>query len=164
MRFIPPPNFGYVEEDLYRSGHPNVLNFPFLERLKIRKIIYLAPDDPSDDFLNFIDDQGIELYHLGVDGSYGNPWSTITEDVVIQAMNLMLNPDNYPMYVCCNLGRHRTGTIIGCLRKLQRWNLTSIFEEYRRHSGPKVRLLNEQFIELFDTELVAIPQNSPKWL
>lgn len=31
-----------------------------------------------------------------------------------------------------------TGTLIGCLRKLQRWNLTSIFEEYRRYAGTKV--------------------------
>ncbi len=45
--FIPPINFGMVEEDLYRSGQPNVLNFPFLEKLKLKTIIYLAPDDPS---------------------------------------------------------------------------------------------------------------------
>ena len=70
------------------------------------------------------------------------------------------------MIVMCNLGRHRTGTIVGCLRKLQRWNLTSIFEEYRRYAGPKVRVLNEQFIELFDTDLVRLPPpiNRPKWL
>jgi len=42
------------------------------------------------------------------------------------------------MAIMCNLGRHRTGTVIGCLRKLQRWNLTSIFEEYRRYAGSKV--------------------------
>lgn len=38
------------------------------------------------------------------------------------------------------------GTIIGCLRKLQGWNLTSILEEYRRHAGPKIRLVNEQVL------------------
>lgn len=53
---------------------------------------------------------------------------------------------------------------MGCLRKLQRWNLTSIFEEYRRYAGPKVRVLNEQFIELFDTDLVRVPMDHPKWL
>ena len=44
----------------------------------------------------------------------------------------------------CNLGRHRTGTVIGCLRKLQHWNLSAILEEYRRFAGPKVRVMNEQ--------------------
>jgi len=45
--FIPPGNWGMVEEELYRSGQPNVLNFPFLEKLNLKTIIYLAPDDPS---------------------------------------------------------------------------------------------------------------------
>ena len=54
--------------------------------------------------------------------------------------------------------------MIGCLRKLQGWNLTSTLEEYRRHVGPKIRVLNEQFIELFDTDLVMVPPGAPRWL
>lgn len=46
--------------------------------------------------------------------------------------------------------------MVGCYRKLQRWALSSILEEYRRYAGMKVRVLNEQFIELFDTDLVSI--------
>lgn len=47
------------------------------------------------------------------------------------------------------------GTVVGCFRKLQKWNLTSILEEYRRFAGSKGRILNEQFIELFDIDLVS---------
>jgi len=164
--YIPPINWGMVEEDLYRSGQPNVLNFPFLEKLNLKTIIWLAPDDPTQQFYNFVDDQGIELIHLGMDSQtrISNPWNPISEDTVVSALKLILDPKNYPLSVMCNLGRHRTGTVIGCLRKIQRWNLTSIFEEYRRHAGSKVRLLNEQFIELFDTDLVGIPENPPHWL
>ncbi len=88
------------------------------------------------------------------------------QDTVVSALKLILDPKNYPLSVMCNLGRHRSGrvprelvrvlscssvaltqggclsyegTVIGCMRKLQRWNLTSIFEEYRRHAGSKVR-------------------------
>jgi Tyrosine phosphatase family len=57
-----------------------------------------------------------------------------------------------------------TGTVVACLRKLQRWNLTSIFEEYRRFTKHKVRVQNEQFIELFDTDLVRIPAIAPRFL
>jgi tyrosine-protein phosphatase OCA1 len=56
------------------------------------------------------------------------------------------------------------GAVVGCLRKIQGWHLSSIFEEYRRFAGSKVRLQNEQFIELFDTDLVTIPVNPPPWL
>ena len=41
---IPPQNFGIVEVDLYRSAHPNELNFPFLEKLRLRKIIHIEVD------------------------------------------------------------------------------------------------------------------------
>jgi tyrosine-protein phosphatase OCA1 len=57
-----------------------------------------------------------------------------------------------------------SGTVVACLRKLQRWNLTSIFEEYRRFTKHKVRVQNEQFIELFDTDLVRIPAIAPRFL
>ncbi|KAM9998045.1 hypothetical protein ACTFIY_007684 [Dictyostelium cf. discoideum] len=182
---IPPLNFGMVADDLYRSGQPNELNFPFLEKLQLKKIIFLAPDDPSQQLSNntlpliidifsnnnnnnnnysqnFVEDQDIELIHLGMD-THQNPWNPISEEIVISALKIILNPDNYPLHIMCNLGRHRTGTVVGCLRKLQRWNLTSIFEEYRRFAGSKVKLLNEQFIELFDTDLVTY-NNAPQWL
>ena len=44
--FIPPQNFGMVEDDLYRCGQPTQLNFPFLEQLQLRKIIWLDPEEP----------------------------------------------------------------------------------------------------------------------
>ena len=56
MIFIPPFNFGLVEEALYRSGQPNELNFPFLEKLGLKTVIWLAPDEPSDAFQNFLDE------------------------------------------------------------------------------------------------------------
>ena len=81
------------------------------------------------------------MHHLGVLYST-NAWDPITEEIVLQALHLLVQPSTYPCLVMCNLGRHRTGTVIGCLRKLQRF------------AGPKVRVMNEQFIELFDEELV----------
>ncbi|KAI9090972.1 protein-tyrosine phosphatase [Phlyctochytrium arcticum] len=163
QHYILPLNFGMVEEDLYRSGQPNELNFPLLEKLGLKTVVFLAPEEPNQRFCNFIEDQEIQLHHLGINVS-ANAWDPISEDVVLEALELILDPKNYPLIVMCNLGRHRTGTVIGCLRKLQRWNLTSIFEEYRRFAGPKVRVLNEQFIELFDTDLVRVPTTHPKWL
>lgn len=102
---------------------------------------------------HFCHDQNITMHHLGVLYST-NAWDPITEEIVLQALHLLVQPSTYPCLVMCNLGRHRTGTVIGCLRKLQHWNLSAILEEYRRFAGPKVRVMNEQFIELFDEELV----------
>ena len=44
-RLIPPVNYGMVEENFYRSGFPNPLNFPFLEQLQLKKILYVDTSD-----------------------------------------------------------------------------------------------------------------------
>ena len=61
--------------------------------------------------LNFIDDQEIQLHHLGVVSSV-NAWDPVSEEVVLEALEIVLNPRNYPLVIMCNLGRHRTGTIV----------------------------------------------------
>ncbi|DAZ95990.1 TPA: hypothetical protein N0F65_009291 [Lagenidium giganteum] len=165
--FIPPVNYGMIEEDLYRSGQPNELNFPFLERLNLKKIIYLAPEEPNPQFQSFVEEQEIELIFLGGNTrmeSRRKAWEPLSEETVLAALEIILDRSNYPLYITCHLGRDRTGAVVGCLRKIQQWHLSSIFEEYRRFAGSKVRLQNEQFIELFDTDLVTIPQNPPPWL
>lgn len=37
-----------VEENLYRSGAPDLLNLPFLETLALKSIIWLAPEEPEE--------------------------------------------------------------------------------------------------------------------
>ena len=83
---------------------------------------------------------------------------------MVKTLEVVLNVDAYPLYICDSLGRGRTGAVLGCLRKLQRWNLTSILGEYRRFAGDVVLPLNEQFIELFDVDLVNVPSDAPQWL
>ncbi|EQC28392.1 hypothetical protein SDRG_13721 [Saprolegnia diclina VS20] len=165
--FIPPVNYGMIEEDLYRSGIPNELNFPFLERLNLRKIVYLAPEEPNPQLLSFVEEQEIELVVLGGNTkleSRRKAWEPMSEETVLAALDILLDRSNYPLFLTCHLGRDRTGAVVGCLRKIQQWHLSSIFEEYRRFAGSKVRLQNEQFIELFDTDLVTIPTNPPNWI
>mmetsp|Transcript_5281 Transcript_5281/g.12692 ORF Transcript_5281/g.12692 Transcript_5281/m.12692 type:complete len:171 (+) Transcript_5281:247-759(+) len=166
--YIPPVNFGLVEDNLYRSGQPNELNFPFLEKLHLKKILYLSPDAPPASFQTFVIDQGIDLQQLGGAGEDRQSalWSPLSEEVVLTSLQQILDTEsNYPLCLMDSVGRNRVGIVVGCLRKLQRWNLTSIFEEYRRYAGSKVRILNEQFIELFDTDLVTVnPAKKPKWL
>lgn len=158
---IPPVNFGMVEEDLYRCGMPSQLNFPFLEKLRLRTIICMLPDELPQHFSTWLGDQGTRCIHLGERMQTRSPWKPVPEDVILEGLNVLLNPTNYPIAVMCSLGRHQTGTLIGCLRKLQCWNLTSILEEYRRYAGSKHRQLNEQFIELFDVDLVHMPRAPP---
>ncbi|KAL9654240.1 hypothetical protein ABK040_010272 [Willaertia magna] len=164
---VPPINFGYVQENIFRSGQPTSINFPHLATLNLKTIIYLAPDQPTNEFVNFTKEQSINLIHIpkpSNNTSLSN-LGLISEEIVVEALQIILNNENLPLAIMCNLGRHRTGTVVGCLRKIQKWNLTSILDEYRRYAGSKVRLQNEQFIELFDTDLVTFDnEKKPEWL
>lgn len=41
-RYVPPLNFSLVEDGIYRSGFPMPINYPFLEQLGLKTIIYLG--------------------------------------------------------------------------------------------------------------------------
>ncbi|GAB5353536.1 hypothetical protein AAMO2058_000044000 [Amorphochlora amoebiformis] len=166
-RYFPPSNFGMVEEDLYRSSVPKLVNFPFLDTLQLRTIIYLSQDEPPNNLIGFCEEQKIDYIQPkaildSVRNHSQTKLSTLPEEAVIQSLDMMLDSRHYPVLVCCRLGRHKTGTVIGCLRKLQRWSLSSIFAEYHRFA-PDTRPQNEQFIELFDSDLVTQPRTPVRW-
>ncbi len=162
---IPPANFGLVEKGLTRSGMPNELNFLFLKRLKLKTVLYLAHEEIPASLESFIEQEGINLMTLVPnEDEVARQWRPISEEVVRMAFDAMLDVSNYPVHVMCFGGRHRTGTMIGCVRRLQQWHLSAIFEEYQMYATNKGRLINEQFIELFDPDLVTIPPNPPSWV
>ena len=156
--FIPPPNFGYVEPELYRSAVPNEMNFPFLQTLNLKTVVYLSFDAPSVFFKEFLQEHNIELVQIS--GNETSPmYQKISENLIIDALHSILNPHAYPIIVMCNLGRHRTGTVIGCLRRIMKWSLSAILVEFRQFTNNKSSPPHEQFIELFDTELVEMPED-----
>lgn len=162
---VPPINFACVERGLYRCGQPAPINFPFLRELHLQTIVWLAVEDPSDEFFAFADDHKIDVHHLGIVTEGSNPWDQLTESSIVTALNIIMRKQAYPLLVCCGMGRHRSGTVIGCLRRLQGWNLATISEEYRRFSGARGgRVLIELHIEAFDTSTVDIDmENVPSW-
>ncbi|MBQ3019478.1 MAG: tyrosine-protein phosphatase [Clostridia bacterium] len=51
------------------------------------------------------------------DSSKG-PWQGTYRDALIKEIQTFANPDNYPIYVHCSVGRDRTGTIVGLINAL----------------------------------------------
>ena len=160
---IPPPNFGFVEAGLYRSAIPQEANFSFLQTLHLNTVVYLSLDPPSQLFNDFLKEQGIRLCSMKKGEGYSIS-ERISEELILASLKILLDHSQYPIIIMCNLGRHRTGTLVGCLRRLQNWDLSSILDEFRRFTGFKSSPLHEQFIELFDTELVEIPPDANEHL
>ncbi|PIA15357.1 protein-tyrosine phosphatase [Coemansia reversa NRRL 1564] len=145
----PPENFAMVSPYIYRSGMPKKRNFQYLKKLKLKSVLTLILEEYPEQTLEFLKENDIKLYQFGVAGNK-EPFADIPEDIMTQALLVLMNRKNHPILVHCNKGKHRTGCLVGCLRKLQEWTNTSIFDEYRRYANPKARSMDQQFIELFD--------------
>ncbi|CAG8446238.1 13566_t:CDS:2 [Acaulospora morrowiae] len=159
---VPPLNFAMVAPGVYRSGHPNRQNFPFLKKLELKSIIYLSSDDIREELDQFAREQKIQIFHYRIDGNK-EPFVEIDEKKISNALVKVLDVRNHPVLIHCNKGKHRIGCLVGCLRKLQKWSMTSIFDEYRRFAGTKV-LPDQEFIEIFSEHVPYDPKFKPAWL
>lgn len=146
---VPPLNFAMVDHGVFRSGFPESANFTFLQTLGLRSIVYLCPEPYPETNMEFLKANGIQLYQFGIDGRK-EPFVNIPEDTICEALKVVLDVKNHPLLVHCKRGKHRTGCLVGCLRKLQRWCLSSIFDEYQRFAAAKARVTDQRFMELFD--------------
>ncbi|KAJ2823062.1 tyrosine-protein phosphatase siw14 [Coemansia erecta] len=161
----PPENFAMVCPYIYRSGMPKKRHYAFLKKLQLRSILTLILEEYPVQNQKFLESNGIRLFQFGVAGNK-EPFADIPEDIMCEALRVLMDRRNHPVLIHCNKGKHRTGCLVGCLRKLQEWSNTSIFDEYRRYSAPKSRSMDQQFIELFDVRPVLDqidPENVPDW-
>ena len=72
----------------------------------------------------------------------------IKSDCIKKVFYKLLNRDNYNLLLV-----DRTGLIIGMLRKIQKWSLSSIINEYRLYTGKNRSYFSETFLELISIKL-----------
>ncbi|XP_058753672.1 probable tyrosine-protein phosphatase DSP4 [Vicia villosa] len=147
--FVPPLNFAMVDNGIFRSGFPDSANFGFMKSLRLRSVICLCPEPYPETTAEFLKANGIRLYQFGIDGCK-EPFVNIPNDKIREALKVVLDVRNHPVLIHCKRGKHRTGCLVGCIRRLQRWCLSSIFDEYQRFAAAKARVSDQRFIELFD--------------
>lgn len=148
--YTPPLNFSMVDNGVFRSGFPDTANFSFLKTLGLRSIVYLCPEPYPEHNMEFLKANRIQLFQFGIEGTK-EPFVNIPEDTIREALKVVLDVRNHPLLIHCKRGKHRTGCLVGCMRKIQRWCLTSIFDEYQRFAAAKARISDQRFMELFDT-------------
>ncbi|OBZ89347.1 hypothetical protein A0J61_02608 [Choanephora cucurbitarum] len=163
MPLVPPLNFAMIASGVYRSGHPNKQNFAFLRKLGLKTILYFAMEEYPPEMQHFVEHEGIEVLHYRTEGNK-EPFVEVNHEDISHALVKLLDKTSHPVLIHCLKGKHRIGCLVGCLRKIQNWSMTSIFDEYRKFAGTKV-LADQEFIETFNHEQVPYNEkNRPKWL
>lgn len=78
-------------------------------------------------------------------------WMLIEKNIIIKSFEIILNNKRHPILIVDS-----TATLIGILRKIQKWNFNSILNEYRIFNGTSTKnnYFAETFLELISIELI----------
>lgn len=151
---VPPLNFAMVLPEIYRSGYPNQRNYTFLDKLKLKTVIYIGTDGYSSELCEYWSKSNVRLYTFPLVPNR-EPFVEMDEQVVASVLSLALDSRNLPALIHCNKGKHRVGCVAGIIRRIQGWSIAAIFDEYKRFCAPKVRMVDQEFIELYERQVTV---------
>lgn len=157
---VPPVNFGAVEKySIYRSGYPKPENYSFLASLGLKTILTLVPEPLSQEYTDFIHSNGIRHVQIHIPANKDGIVN-ITPQRMSMALGVVLDRKHHPLLIHCNRGKHRTGCVTACFRKVNNVDNEDAISEYRDYSYPKCREDDMTFIRSFEpTELLSYAQS-----
>ncbi|KGQ00887.1 hypothetical protein PAAG_12430 [Paracoccidioides lutzii Pb01] len=161
-----PDNFAEIVKGVYRSSFPLPVHLDSIAKLHLKTIIILVDEEWSPDYGEFIRKNGITSYIIPILANKVPQVSTPYETVV-EVLKIILNPKNHPLLIHCNKGKHRTGCIVACFRRVQGWSVIAALQEYQKYSIPKSRALDRNYIEEFSADVLSELANkvgARKWL
>lgn len=148
---IPPLSFSLVTPGIFRSACPSGRNYAFLSTLDLRSVVYLCSGQYPKAELEHFTAQQIDVHCFAIEGSR-EPFVSIDSEALARALLCVVDTRNQPVLVHCTKGKHRTGVLIGVLRRLAGHSLSSAFAEYTQFIGASSasRDLDRLAIETFD--------------
>jgi protein tyrosine/serine phosphatase len=121
-------NFGRTNDNYFRGAQPDSRDYPDLAALGIKTVIDLTRDGRSDE-AGLVQRSGMQFYRIPLTTS-----ERPSEAAVTQFLKLVNDPANWPVFVHCQGGRHRTGVMTAVYRMSNEgWNANKAYEEMREY-------------------------------
>jgi tyrosine-protein phosphatase SIW14 len=103
-------NFGKVDDHYYRGSQPHHKQFAELKGLGIKTVIDLRRDfKPEAE--KWAEEIGLKYFRIPL-----NPATPATREQTSYFLSLVSDPANWPVYVHCKGGKHRTGAMTAIYR------------------------------------------------
>lgn len=169
---------------LDRCSKIETLNLSFLETLGLKTVIFVGGQEPSKFFKEFFERCCIEWYvvktaevtstldPLNLAGSKrdneinsnkspqklakvsyelndNDDLMLIKSTCLIKAFKLLLDTQNHNTLLV-----DKTSIVVGILRKIQKWNISSIVNEYRLFTGKNSNYFAETFLEIINVRII----------
>jgi len=101
------PNFYQVSEFLYRGAQPTSEGFQQLDKMGIKTVISLRHFHSDKELI-----KGLSLQYEPIPFNTWNP----KEEYVVKFIDIVKDKNNHPIFVHCQHGADRTGTMIAIYR------------------------------------------------
>lgn len=121
-------NFGKVNENYYRGAQPDREEFDELKRLGVKTVIDLRKDSKRE-APEWVRAAGMRYVNIPLTAS-----QPATEEETAHFLELVNDPANWPVYVHCKGGRHRTGALTAAYRITHDgWTADQAFREMEQY-------------------------------
>jgi protein tyrosine phosphatase (PTP) superfamily phosphohydrolase (DUF442 family) len=126
--FTDIPAYARVTQTLYRGGPPKAAGYDSLQNLGIHAILSLSQDmKRNHQEESWAAAHKVKFYSIPID-LYTKP----TDEQAIRFLEIVLDRSNLPIFVHCEDGRDRTGTMIMFYRVVvQGWTIKDAYHEGR---------------------------------
>jgi protein tyrosine phosphatase (PTP) superfamily phosphohydrolase (DUF442 family) len=121
-------NFGKVNDHFYRGAQPKGRNYEELSALGIKTIVDLR-EDAMDDARSATERAGMRYINLPMkEKSYPQA------DTATRFLQIVNDETNWPVFVHCAGGRHRTGVMTAVYRmSVDGWGIDRAYQEMKRY-------------------------------
>lgn len=121
-------NFAKVDDHYYRGSQPDQEQLAQLKHLGIKTVIDLREDYKKAEE-TWVRDLGMNFFRIPLKTRVA-----ATEEQTTYFLNLISDPANWPVYVHCKGGRHRTGAMTGIYRITHDgWTADEAYREMKKY-------------------------------
>ena len=121
-------NFGKVDDQYYRGSQPSELQMAELKRLGVKTVIDLRKDKVAG-ASDWAQNAGLQYFNIRM-----LPGRAATDEQTQYFFSLVNDPANWPVYVHCKGGRHRTGALTAVYRITHDgWTAAQAWEEMKAY-------------------------------
>ena len=121
-------NFGKVNDNYYRGAQPNRPQVAALKAMGVKTIIDLRRDSNAHE-RQWAHEQGLQYYNLRLKSH-----QRATEQQTKAFLSLVNDPANWPVFVHCRGGQHRTGAMTAAYRITHDgWTAEQAFAEMQKY-------------------------------
>jgi protein tyrosine/serine phosphatase len=125
-------NFGRINDNYYRGAQPRGRDFSDLAAFGIKTVIDLTHDGDASEPAA-VASAGMNFHRIPM-----TTQSRPADEAVVQFLKLVSDPANFPVYVHCQGGRHRTGVMTAIYRMIHdQWTAERAYQEMLKYEFNK---------------------------